>query len=575
MYHGGLQPPNMSQYSILVSSPAALSEALENGIFSLSHFTFIVFDEVHHLLKNHPYCSLSERIRNSQPEPQVLGLSTCPKYVTDDELMKIIITHLINSLHLRKILTSSLEELHISGYKVASITYSVDSDTIKALTKEAIFFYELWLKWKDSAFETPNADTTTSNEWIHNLRELRCKYRDNIDVMAVSSYLEHLHEAHRLQKRSSSAGDLSMHYLEMVGCFCGFSVDELEISWHPQNNPYVDIESLPRELRGLLSRLFDQWKKIKDAHNQVNKLKAILVDEDLRCTLADFEGSFRCIIFVEDVVTCHILQYFLTGDDEMNYIGNVTFAYPPELADSTSTLGSMTTTEYASRLEKFSTGEVHIMIAVWTADKRLNVKQADSIICFDSGQAAAALAVSRDDDEEFHPQVVLIDEVDAKALERLKLAEYHHSTFLKSVNTLISRLFIQSIASENPRKSDDLPTSQPMNVDESEAIDDEEDFIEFNQEAQPLPSGTQKWKVNNFDRFLEFCVKIFSMKHLNAIAMVKLLAHEDGGSLSEKYRSDGETIWRCFVVFQSRCVGRLTSSSATLHRRKKQALEGE
>ena len=83
-YMGGMQVP--TQFDVLVSTPKAFHVKQSNGVqqFGWSSFDTIIIDEVHHVLKEHPYRKLALSLRKSGAVPRVLGLTaslTSPRSV--------------------------------------------------------------------------------------------------------------------------------------------------------------------------------------------------------------------------------------------------------------------------------------------------------------------------------------------------------------------------------------------------------------------------------------------------------------------------------------------------------------
>ena len=65
-FHGGLAPPGKGLSRILVSTPEAFIGLQSSQLvdFGWDTFSVCVFDEVHHMLKDHPYRRLALNLRN-------------------------------------------------------------------------------------------------------------------------------------------------------------------------------------------------------------------------------------------------------------------------------------------------------------------------------------------------------------------------------------------------------------------------------------------------------------------------------------------------------------------------------
>lgn len=81
-YHGQLRMP-LRNFNILVCTPAAfLEQQGAEEAFRLSNFGLMVFDEVHHVVKKHPYRMVAQILQglHTSVQPRVLGLSASLTY---------------------------------------------------------------------------------------------------------------------------------------------------------------------------------------------------------------------------------------------------------------------------------------------------------------------------------------------------------------------------------------------------------------------------------------------------------------------------------------------------------------
>ena len=86
-FRGGLAVPCPGIFHALVATPDAALQQEER--FALQKYGLVVFDEVHHLVKNHPYRKLAQRLQSLTAEhrPKILGLRASLTYsVSEGEL---------------------------------------------------------------------------------------------------------------------------------------------------------------------------------------------------------------------------------------------------------------------------------------------------------------------------------------------------------------------------------------------------------------------------------------------------------------------------------------------------------
>jgi endoribonuclease Dicer len=85
-YQGSASTPTPSSFDVLVSTPAAfLSLSTLDRNFQLAEFGLIIFDEVHHAVKKHPYRKVSRKLAlvPEAERPRVLGLTASLTYATN------------------------------------------------------------------------------------------------------------------------------------------------------------------------------------------------------------------------------------------------------------------------------------------------------------------------------------------------------------------------------------------------------------------------------------------------------------------------------------------------------------
>jgi hypothetical protein len=109
-----------SHFDILVSTPKAFETVLlRNQVSGWSLFRTVVFDEVHHVLKDHPYRKLATKLRLEHPLPneiRILGLTASVSYAVEENKVKTSMRRLCDDLQLQKMETATEIELRASGY---------------------------------------------------------------------------------------------------------------------------------------------------------------------------------------------------------------------------------------------------------------------------------------------------------------------------------------------------------------------------------------------------------------------------------------------------------------------------
>lgn len=125
-FHGGItDPPAVpKRKSSLVSTPQAFLslQRRRSGQFGWEKFRLVVFDEVHHVLKDHPYRVIALSLkhwRESQQEhhtQQLIGMSASLTYSVDDRGIQNSLNRLCYELNVDKMISPSVSELVDGGY---------------------------------------------------------------------------------------------------------------------------------------------------------------------------------------------------------------------------------------------------------------------------------------------------------------------------------------------------------------------------------------------------------------------------------------------------------------------------
>lgn len=97
-----------------------LQQTEVSSSFSWSNFFAVVFDEVHHVLKDHPYRIIAHGIKKWEKDRsqriQVIGLSASLTYAVEHKAVKQALANLCHDLSITRMISPSDEELIKSGY---------------------------------------------------------------------------------------------------------------------------------------------------------------------------------------------------------------------------------------------------------------------------------------------------------------------------------------------------------------------------------------------------------------------------------------------------------------------------
>ena len=117
-YYGGQHMNH--DFEVIVSTPKAFEAAQArdpDGLLAWSSFRLVAFDEVHHVLKDHPYRKLAASMRRSGCCGRVLGLSASLTYAVDRAGVEATVGRLCHELGEAAVEVASAAEMEADGFR--------------------------------------------------------------------------------------------------------------------------------------------------------------------------------------------------------------------------------------------------------------------------------------------------------------------------------------------------------------------------------------------------------------------------------------------------------------------------
>jgi ERCC4-related helicase len=436
-YMGGAAVP--SAFKVLVSTPAAfISLNASNSNFCYESFGLIIFDEVHHVVKKHPYRKIARSLACISPVPLILGLTASLTYAMGSSRIQTAIVELCTELNLpgASIFSASQDELIADGYHasaVATITLASDLDLGKIANgleiqgkphegmKDFMTLYTsrslhpLTLDLIDSVYKVESLVQTFDNQFSSPIgasgkhgksanwgfyANSRSKHftGDNCKLYYV---LEHLYEAMRLLINSrQSALELALCYLELT-----------DLYKHP-----------------VLSLLATNWASSRDQLLRVAHLKEVLLVQHDK-----FTEGLRCIVFVQQRITTHILHHAIMTDPDLSSILTSDYIYATS-SPATYSLG-VSAAKSQKTIEKFRQGAIQVLFSTSVAEEGMDVPAANCVIRFDPITTPVSLVQSRGRARQADSSFVVLSEVEGRSVLSLEQAEQAQQEAISAVNT--------------------------------------------------------------------------------------------------------------------------------------------
>lgn len=406
-FHGECSLPKT--FDVLVTTPKAFESQQLREVSSLSwdSFKVVIFDEVHHAIKDHPYRNLALKLMHSNANPRVIGLTASLTYAVGDKKIDKSVGRLCQELQIEKIETASNEELRSGGYtgagrgaiaelRLAQVKKSGDivppQDRKPHLLHKT--FFDRIKMGAATSFSTKLVDTIRALE-----KEVESEMQDfksplsNASLKKWGDYahkhshrhyllplLEHLYEGLRLHVVSWEENeDVVMAYLKMM---------QVDKSSHTL--PYVTTSIKSFFDRTVSKGRFDNlYKVLTEKTNQ-------------------YGGAFRCILFVKQRITTHILKHIIESHNGLGKRIKAQCIY----ATSTPATASLSLSKQDSQnaLEQFRIGSSNMLIATNVAEEGLDIPEANCVIYFDPMDHAVSYVQGRGRARHAESSFVMLDQ---------------------------------------------------------------------------------------------------------------------------------------------------------------------
>ena len=386
-FMGGASMPQ--QFDVLVSTPKAFHTMQAKGVrsFRWDAFKLVVFDEVHHVLKEHPYRQLALSLsRLPAGPPQVLGLSASLTYAVGEQRVEQELARISRELRIQHMATATAWELEAGGYHSKAGQATLPTWNLPCSVPEGVlpigerkphlmakkFFDRLQegastpftqrllsvvramesaVASEDSGFKSPlqNPAPRMWGDYAHR----------RVGQSAKFASLEHWYEALRMLVTSwEEAEDAATTYLRMVG--------------EGQSKPFT----WPSEVEAASAQF---WHNSADSFPRLEHLKDALLYEYE--TLSTTHGSFRCILFVQQRIMTHILEHFVRTDEALANRLNPACIYAT--ASPATPSFRVSAADSKARLASFAKGGINLLIATVVAEEGMDVPAANCVIRFD------------------------------------------------------------------------------------------------------------------------------------------------------------------------------------------------
>ncbi|KAG2567328.1 hypothetical protein PVAP13_7NG350064 [Panicum virgatum] len=364
----------MAEYEVLVMTPQIFLRNLRHCFIKMDSVALLVFDECHHAQapKRHPYAQIMKEFYNNLDKPpRVFGMTASP-IIGKGGSNKLIYTKCINSL----------EEL--LNAKVCSVD-NEELESVVASPEIEVYFYGPVGQSNLTASYSKGLDGyKLQSECM--LRESLCNFKESQKKLKS---LRRLHEN-------------VIFCLQEIGLFGALQAARvfLSSSGGSLDRKGVDIDDnhasfVQHYLNKAISLLSCDVLDGADADSVdletleepfFSKKFAVLIDVLSRYRL---EENMKCIVFVKRIIVARVVAHILQN------LKCLDFWKCEFLVGCHSGLENMSRNKMGSIIEKFSSGEVNLLVATNVGEEGLDIQTCCLVVRFDLPETVSSFIQSR------------------------------------------------------------------------------------------------------------------------------------------------------------------------------------
>ena len=387
-YHGGLSS-NQDDFRALVSSPAAFNALLANNSkqYAWDSFSLVVFDEVHHVIKKHPYRLIAKSLStwhrdNDDRKVQILGLSASLTYNVSEDKIKEALQQLCTDLSIKIMLSPSVEELEADGYvpqygrnvEVLPTEHSPEGVLPQKLRAPHLM-HEMFMKRIEKGSATALASDVMQIVDLleEEARTLLPAFQSPLTKAKLSTWEEYANELSKMHLQPEGVlSSLECWYVALRVLIQTWEEEgQLVLQWLKMSNA---IARLPLSILQAPSVLRTQLHMQNgNHHSKLSRLKNQIMLKKER-----FGAHFKCIVFVQQRFTAMVVANFLNEIDETLHAG-----YVASRGSSVTPSIKLTGQEVAATIESFKSGRSFVLVATSVIEEGFDVPHANVVILYD------------------------------------------------------------------------------------------------------------------------------------------------------------------------------------------------
>tara|TARA_B100000795_G_scaffold190008_1_gene144694 strand:- start:64 stop:1395 length:1332 start_codon:yes stop_codon:yes gene_type:complete len=186
----------------------------------------------------------------------------------------------------------------------------------------------------------------------------------------------------------------------------------LVISWEEAADASIAFLQMTNSLAACAEA--DRWRSLP--FPRFDNLKEVLEHQ-----LLERGNAFRGIIFVQQKLMTHVLDYVIRSDAQLSTVLSPVCLYATSSPASPSF--RVTKSDEQKRLGQFAEGTANLLIATVVAEEGLDISRANCVIRFDPVQHAVSFVQGRGRAREVGSSFIILSEQEGRSAEQLAVAE--------------------------------------------------------------------------------------------------------------------------------------------------------
>ncbi len=344
---------------IIFSTPQCIGNDLKKNLYDLSDVSLLIQDECHRCLKNYAYTLISQKYKEQNDSPHVLGMTASPG--SDRATIEKVCKNLgIENVEIRTRESEDVKPyLQELDYEKIDIEFPSEFEEIRVLLNE---LYEDKVKELRSMKVFFGYPTKTSLLECQKKLFARLNGGDKnpLYFSAISSCSQAIKIQHAIELLETQTVSSFINYLK-------------EIFKQASEKSSKSVQKLSKDLR--FAKAYTLATTLDLEHPKLDKIKEILTD------LIDKNPKSKVIIFAQFRETVKKICDSLSKDKRMKpgiFVGQTKKEH-----DGGKSVTGLNQKEQKEIVSKFSSGEINILCATSIAEEGLDIPEVNEVIFYE------------------------------------------------------------------------------------------------------------------------------------------------------------------------------------------------